>query len=125
MYNYLIRELKRVPFGVGKSQQNINKILLINFIFPIEPKTYNISDLFFSFQSSNNVYNAPMDITKKLNFDFPLNSFIKWPRKRQEKRRNKNLKIKKSKKNFIQEKYFDFEIFISSLKNAQFFFAFY
>ncbi|RNA12533.1 hypothetical protein BpHYR1_051632, partial [Brachionus plicatilis] len=24
------------------------------------------------FQSSNNVYNAPMGIKKKLNFDFPL-----------------------------------------------------
>ncbi|RNA39620.1 hypothetical protein BpHYR1_050603 [Brachionus plicatilis] len=33
------------------------------------------------------------------------------------KRRKKNLKIKKSKKIFIQEKFFDFEIFFSSLKN--------
>ncbi|RNA41535.1 hypothetical protein BpHYR1_040580 [Brachionus plicatilis] len=32
-------------------------------------------------------------------------------------RRKKNLKIKKSKKIFIQEKFFDFEIFFSSLKN--------
>ncbi|RNA15848.1 hypothetical protein BpHYR1_031847 [Brachionus plicatilis] len=32
-------------------------------------------------------------------------------------RRKKNLKIKKSKKIFIQEKFFDFETFFSSLKN--------
>ncbi|RNA36811.1 hypothetical protein BpHYR1_007418 [Brachionus plicatilis] len=32
-------------------------------------------------------------------------------------RRKKNLKIKKSKKIFIQEKFFDFEFFFSSLKN--------
>ncbi|RNA03215.1 hypothetical protein BpHYR1_028873 [Brachionus plicatilis] len=37
-----------------------------------EPKTYNISDLFFSFQSSNDVYNVPMDITKKLNVELKI-----------------------------------------------------
>ncbi|RNA38435.1 hypothetical protein BpHYR1_023335 [Brachionus plicatilis] len=31
--------------------------------------------------------------------------------------KKKNLKIKKSNKNFIQEKFFDFESFFSSLKN--------
>ncbi|RNA25688.1 hypothetical protein BpHYR1_016311 [Brachionus plicatilis] len=40
-----------------------------------EPKTYSISDLFFSFQSSNDVYNAPMDITKKLNVELNKLSF--------------------------------------------------
>ncbi|RNA22008.1 hypothetical protein BpHYR1_020078 [Brachionus plicatilis] len=34
-------------------------------------------------------------------------------------RRKKNLKIKKSKKIFIQEKFFDLEIFFSSLKNVK------
>ncbi|RNA23364.1 hypothetical protein BpHYR1_028477 [Brachionus plicatilis] len=40
-----------------------------------EPKTYSISDLFFSFQSSNDVYNAPMDVTKKLNVELNKLSF--------------------------------------------------
>ncbi|RNA20754.1 hypothetical protein BpHYR1_015639 [Brachionus plicatilis] len=40
-----------------------------------EPKTYNISDLFFSFQSSNDVFNAPMDKTKKLNVELNKLSF--------------------------------------------------
>ncbi|RNA34487.1 hypothetical protein BpHYR1_041742 [Brachionus plicatilis] len=31
--------------------------------------------LFFSFQSSNDVYNAPMDITKKLNVELNKLSF--------------------------------------------------
>ncbi|RNA39615.1 hypothetical protein BpHYR1_050598 [Brachionus plicatilis] len=44
------------------------------------------------------------------NFTTPLKPF-------KLKRRKKNLKIKKSKKIFIQEKFFDFEIFFSSLKN--------
>ncbi|RNA03667.1 hypothetical protein BpHYR1_020185 [Brachionus plicatilis] len=35
-------------------------------------------------------------------------------------RRKKNLKIKKSKKIFIQEKFFDFEILFSSLKNLSY-----
>ncbi|RNA09677.1 hypothetical protein BpHYR1_046434, partial [Brachionus plicatilis] len=56
-------------------------------------QNFNISDLFFSFQSSNDVYNAPFDITKKLNveicdfllknhreyFDFSENQNINLP----------------------------------------------